>query len=742
MIPNGSLKTAILTAVAGIIIASGMAISQIAAHRYGESLLNEAAARAEKIAHKLSLDAADKILINDIVSLHKLITDQISSDSAVSYLFIVRDEKVIAHSFPNGIPAKLIRANSPLNPEKSRLKKIITEQGESYLDIAWPIFSEHAGILRLGFSEKPYRAQVRTLWIQMSLVTLFIMLIAVLTGRHLINRLMRPLMDLTHAAERIDEGHLDVRIDVNGHREVRKLSVSFNGMLSRIREFTDRLNNYNRILEDKNQKLDRSHRQLTTSCSISNRVAALPDLKEIVSYIIHALDPITECRQMFFLMTSRNHKQVFVIGGKGVQLIGQDVDENFFQWIQEHSSPAVIKKEVPGFILSLLPKPISTGKKMGVFPVRYNEQTLGVMLVACSEGCQCVHSELDIIHMILEQTSGALYRGIVQEEDASDFRTRMETAFEFSGIIGKSSKMQTIYKLIENVAPTDATVLIEGESGTGKELTARAIHELSHRSKKPFIVINCSAYPSTLIESELFGHEKGAFTGAVKRKQGRFELGDGGTIFLDEIGEIPPSVQIKLLRVIQTQRFERIGGEETVNVNVRILAATNKNLQHEVQKGEFREDLYYRINVIPIKIPPLRERRNDIPLLLQHFLKQFNSEQGKNVSGFDPEAMRVLLNYNWPGNIRELENCIEHAVILAKTNMVSISDLPSALTTPTDRISPTEKRTMDTHEETLIREVLQECSWNKQHAANRLGISRSTLYEKMKKFRIEKPAIH
>jgi two-component system response regulator HydG len=240
----------------------------------------------------------------------------------------------------------------------------------------------------------------------------------------------------------------------------------------------------------------------------------------------------------------------------------------------------------------------------------------------------------------------------------------------------------------------------------------------------------------------LFGHEKGAFTGAVKRKQGRFELGDGGTIFLDEIGEIPPSVQIKLLRVIQTQRFERIGGEETVNVNVRILAATNKNLQHEVQKGEFREDLYYRINVIPIKIPPLRERRNDIPLLLQHFLKQFNSEQGKNVSGFDPEAMRVLLNYNWPGNIRELENCIEHAVILAKTNMVSISDLPSALTTPTDRISPTEKRTMDTHEETLIREVLQECSWNKQHAANRLGISRSTLYEKMKKFRIEKPAIH
>ncbi|OGP62770.1 MAG: hypothetical protein A2V65_10325 [Deltaproteobacteria bacterium RBG_13_49_15] len=649
---------------------------------------------------------------------------------------------MIAHTFPNGIPVQLIQANSPLNTEKSRLRKIISERGEQYLDIAWPIFSGHAGILRLGFSERPFRAQVRGLWIQMSLVTLIIMLLAVLVGKHLIDRLTRPLLALTHAAERIDEGHLDVRLDVEGHREVKKLAVSFNGMLSRIREFTDRLSSYNRMLEDKNQELDRSHRQLTTSCNISGRIAALPDLKEIAAYLIHALNPITECRQMIFLLLGRNHRQLFMAGEEGVQTIGQEAHDQFITWVEDNLSVAIIKKEIPGFVSELLPKPFSDTRKMGVFPIHYSEHNLGIMLVACSDGCHCVKNELDIIQMILAQASGALYRAMIQAEDAFDFRTRMETTYAFSGIIGKNEKMQMIYKLIENVAPTDATVLIEGESGTGKELAARAIHQLSHRSKKPFIVINCSAYPSTLIESELFGHEKGAFTGAVKRKLGRFELGDGGTIFLDEIGEISQSVQIKLLRVIQTQRFERIGGEETVNVNVRMLAATNKKLQQEVQKGKFREDLFYRINVIPIQIPPLRERRNDIPLLIQHFLKQFNSDQGKNIKGFDPEAMRVLLNYNWPGNIRELENCIEHAVILAKTDMVSIPDLPSALTWPVEKLSISEKRTIDDQEETLIREILQECNWNKRHAANRLGISRSTLYEKMKKFQIEKAAIH
>ncbi|MEW5908385.1 MAG: sigma 54-interacting transcriptional regulator [Thermodesulfobacteriota bacterium] len=738
----GSLKTSLLAALACVVIASGMAISQIAAHRYGDSLGNEAIARAEKIAHNLSLDAVDKILINDLVALHKLLEDQLVSDPAVSYLVIVREGHVIAHTFPKGVPVELIQANSSMNPDKNQMKKIISENGDRYLDIAWPIFSGQAGILRLGYSEKPIRAQIRDLWLQMSLVTLFIMLLAVLLGKYLINRMTRPLLALTHAAERIDEGHLDMQLNTHGHREVEKLAASFNGMLSRIREYMDRLTGINRMLEEKNQELDRSHRQLTTSCTISGQIAALPDLKGITSYLIRSMNPISECRRMVFMLLGRNRRQLFMAGDWGVITADKEGVEKYISWVEDKST-GIMEREVPLFISEFLPRPLSDAHKTALFPIRYNEQPLGVMLVACSEGCRCVKKELDIIQMILDQASGALFRGVLQEEETYDLRSRMEETSEFSGIIGKNAKMQNIYKLIENVAPTDATVLIEGESGTGKELAARAIHQLSHRAGKPFVVINCSAYPSTLIESELFGHEKGAFSGAVKRKLGRFELGNGGTVFLDEIGEIPPSVQIKLLRVIQTHTFERIGGEETIHVDLRILAATNKNLQQEVQKGEFREDLFYRINVIPILMPPLRERRNDIPLLIHHFLKRFNSEQEKEIKGFDPEAMRVLLNYDWPGNVRELENCIEHAAILSKGSTISFSDLPAGMTFGRDEKFPGfKKRSISEQEVTLIREILVESNWNKKIAADRLGISRSTLYEKMKRFRIEKPAIH
>ncbi|MCK7508445.1 MAG: sigma-54 dependent transcriptional regulator [Desulfobacterales bacterium] len=225
-------------------------------------------------------------------------------------------------------------------------------------------------------------------------------------------------------------------------------------------------------------------------------------------------------------------------------------------------------------------------------------------------------------------------------------------------------------------------MLIQGESGTGKELVARAIHQHSPRSDKPFVVINCSAYPSTLLESELFGHEKGAFTGASRRRAGRFEQAHGGTVFLDEIGEISQTAQIKLLRVLQSQKFERIGGEQTLAVDVRILAATNKNLLEQVKAGQFREDLFYRLNVIPIQLPPLRDRQNDIPLLARHFLRMFAERQKKDIREFSSEAMRIILNYRWPGNVRELENTIEHAVVLAKGKAVEAVDLPLLVTGP------------------------------------------------------------
>jgi two-component system response regulator HydG len=299
-----------------------------------------------------------------------------------------------------------------------------------------------------------------------------------------------------------------------------------------------------------------------------------------------------------------------------------------------------------------------------------------------------------------------------------------------------------LFETIRDVTDVNIPVLILGESGTGKELVAHAIHANSLRKDKPFVVINCSAYPATLLESELFGHEKGAFTGAVRRKAGRFEQAHGGTVFLDEIGEIPPTSQIKLLRVLQTQKFERLGGEKTLSVDIRIISATNKHLLQEVKAGRFREDLYYRLNVIPINLPPLRERLNDIPLQARHFLRLFAAEQGKVVRKFSSEAMRQLLEFSWPGNVRELENSIEHAVVLAKGRRIEITDLPAAIrqTKPGSRSRRSRKFT-DSEVE-LLREVLGECSWNKKEAARRLGISRGTLYNKIRKYRLSPPTIH
>jgi two-component system response regulator HydG len=390
----------------------------------------------------------------------------------------------------------------------------------------------------------------------------------------------------------------------------------------------------------------------------------------------------------------------------------------------------------------LVPGTFSAAKHLATFPVRRDKQLLGAMIVSCPGNCICEIKDMELLELILNQTSGALKRAAVQEEEIRNLHSRIETVTEFSGIIGKDPKMQKIYKLIEDIAPTDASILIEGESGTGKELVANAIHHLSLRKDNPFVVINCSAYPSTLLESEIFGHEKGAFTGAIRQKAGRFEQAHGGTVFLDEIGEISPSAQIKLLRVLQSQKFERIGGEKTLSVDLRILAATNKDLLEEVKNGNFREDLYYRLNVIPIYLPLLRERSNDIPLLCQHFLAQFSLEQGKDINGFTSDALRLLLDYPWPGNVRELENSIEHATVLAKGDRIEVSDLPPAIRNFDAFFAVESPGTIQENEKNLLTETLEECNWNKKLAAQRLGISRATLYNKLKKYQIVKHTIH
>lgn len=300
-------------------------------------------------------------------------------------------------------------------------------------------------------------------------------------------------------------------------------------------------------------------------------------------------------------------------------------------------------------------------------------------------------------------------------------------------MIGKSSELNKVRLMIDKAAPAKASVLITGESGVGKELVAKAIHTKSNRADKPFITVHCAALTETLLESELFGHEKGAYTGADSTVKGRFELADGGTIFLDEIGEINPATQVKLLRVLQEKSFERVGGSESLKVDVRIVAATNRNLENEVREGKFREDLYYRLNVIRIEMPSLRERKDDIPLLMHSFLKEFNIENEKNIKGFDSRSKAAMLKYSWPGNIRELKNCIESAVVMCNGDEIRIDDLPNSVREKGEEknISIPIGITLDEAELIIINENLAYNNGNKSKTAEVLGIGRKTLHRKL-----------
>jgi two-component system response regulator AtoC len=321
-------------------------------------------------------------------------------------------------------------------------------------------------------------------------------------------------------------------------------------------------------------------------------------------------------------------------------------------------------------------------------------------------------------------------------------REKLSNKYNFSNIIGKNRKMLELFDLVKDIAKTNSTVLITGESGTGKELIANAIHFNSDRIKKPFVKVNCAVLAENLLESELFGHVKGAFTGAIRDKMGRFELANGGTIFLDEIGDISPNMQLKLLRVLQEGEFEHVGGTETLKVDVRIIAATNQNLEEMMKKGKFRQDLYYRLNVIPLEVPPLRERFDDIPLLVTHFLTKFSNQFNKNIEAISDEALNALQNYSWQGNIRELENLIERAVVLNKTGKLTTKDFPAYLI---QKDSPIEVNVdvdknltdiVDVYEKGVIMRALRDNNFNKLRTAEKLGIHRSTFMSKLKKYQI------
>ncbi|MEJ2589265.1 MAG: sigma-54 dependent transcriptional regulator [Deltaproteobacteria bacterium] len=316
--------------------------------------------------------------------------------------------------------------------------------------------------------------------------------------------------------------------------------------------------------------------------------------------------------------------------------------------------------------------------------------------------------------------------------------------FKCGNMVGKSEQMLKIYDLIDKVAPSTASVLITGPSGTGKELIAKAVHYQSPRKHRPFVSVNCGALTETLLESELFGHEKGAFTGAIAMKKGRFELADEGTLFLDEVGDMPPSLQVKLLRVLQEMEFERVGGTRSITVDVRVVSASNRNIKEDVAQGRFREDLYYRLNVINIEVPPLRERLDDIPLLVKHFVEKYKGDRNDDMIKLTTEAWKALYAYGWPGNVRELENVIERAVVLHSGEMIGIEDFPEELLGreaefDVERFIPPNvplPNVLEQVEEKMIRRALAQCDNVQAHAAESLGITKSLIQHKMKKYNI------
>jgi DNA-binding NtrC family response regulator len=331
------------------------------------------------------------------------------------------------------------------------------------------------------------------------------------------------------------------------------------------------------------------------------------------------------------------------------------------------------------------------------------------------------------------------------EQEVKYRREEMDKSFDFGNILGKSKLMKEIFKVVKQIADSRSTALIMGESGTGKELVSRAIHYNSNRKNYPFVTINCAAIPETLIESELFGHEKGAFTNAIERKLGRFEVAHQGTLFLDEIGELSLATQAKILRFLEEKEFNRVGGSKTIKVDVRLITATNKDLNQLIKKGSFREDLYYRINVVPIVIPPLRERKEDIPILIDHFINKFNVENNKNVKGINKDALELLMQYEWPGNVRELENLIERVIALTSNEYIQLNELPLSFKN-IPKINGLKESVLDgkvsflqaeeEFEREVILDALKRTNYIQSHAAEILGISRRILKYKMDKLGI------
>ena len=447
------------------------------------------------------------------------------------------------------------------------------------------------------------------------------------------------------------------------------------------------------------------------------------------------------------LLDRQRNKLVFkaAVGARGEVLVGEEfeVDVSIAGRVAATGKPMLVPdvRQHPDFFRGIDEKFQFTTRGLLAAPLRYRDENIGVVEVLNKRGGQeFTERDLTILQVFANlaaiSTSNAQMHEALKRENLG----LREGARQEQPIVGSSGALKEVIQLCDRVAATNATVLLLGETGTGKELSARRIHAVSPRQARPFIAINCAALPETLLESELFGHEAGAFTGALGQKMGRFELADGGTIFLDEIGDISPSTQIKLLRVLQEREFVRVGGTQTITCDVRIIAATNRDLKNAMEKGGFREDLYYRLNVFPILMPPLRDRREDISLLVEHFVdltaKDFGCPQPQVIS----EAASLLSAYRWPGNIRELRNVIERAVLLCDAGLISREQLPREIVG--DLKPPAGEdvaSTLEGYEKALIVKALEENGWNQTKAAAALGISRDNLRYRLRKYQIKRP---
>ena len=419
----------------------------------------------------------------------------------------------------------------------------------------------------------------------------------------------------------------------------------------------------------------------------------------------------------------------------------KDIGYQVFTAENGHKALEVVEKEKPGIMIADLVMPGMDGIEL-MKRAKAQQPNIEVIIITAYASIPTAITAMkegayDYIEKpFCPERAELLVKKLAEHQELVEenlsLRQRLEDRYRFENIIAKSSKMQRVIEVIKVVAKSNATVLITGESGTGKELVARALHSQSHRRNKPFVAVSCAALPESLLESELFGHEKGSFTGAYAQKKGKFEFANGGTLFLDEVGEMSANIQVHLLRVLEEKEFTRVGGNEPTRVDVRVISATNKDLRKAIEKQEFREDLYYRLNVVNIELPPLRERKEDIPLLAEHFLHKFAMENRKEVTEFSPEAIEFLLDYDWPGNVRELENAIERAIILSKDSPITTADLPQENLSLVGSASI--GKNLKEVEKSHILNVLRETSENYSEAARILGVSRMTLYNKAKEY--------